>query len=180
WSGQHLSPRALPGMARRTLVVGSFSKSHIMTGSRIGWLIGPAPMIAQLSDLLTVTTYGVPGYIQDAALAALTDGAALEREVAETYRRRRDLALATLSGASGLSLVQPDGAMYVMVDIRATGLDGRSFAEALMQAHAVAVMPGESFGHAAAGHVRIALTADDARLTKALDKLKTFAAGLAA
>src|SRR5690606_25134244 len=61
WQGAHLSPRALPGMAERTLVIGSLSKSHAMTGSRVGWIVGPADAITHLGNLATNTTYGVPG-----------------------------------------------------------------------------------------------------------------------
>ena len=71
WEGEHISPRSLTGMAERTLVVGSMSKSHAMTGSRCGWVVGPKEAISHLINLATHTTYGVPGYIQDAAEFAL-------------------------------------------------------------------------------------------------------------
>jgi len=138
WNGAHLSPRALPGMAKRTLVVGSMSKSHAMTGSRIGWIVGPADVIDHLSNLATHTTYGVAGFIQDAALFALQ---------------------------------QADGAMYMMLDIRKTGMTGEAFADALLERDHIAVMPGESFGAAAAGHLRVAMTTDDAQFADALERL---------
>lgn len=68
WEGRHLSIRAIEGMAERTLVVGSMSKSHAMTGSRIGWVVGPQEVVGHMINLSTHTTYGVAGYIQDAAL----------------------------------------------------------------------------------------------------------------
>jgi arginine:pyruvate transaminase len=177
WRGAHLSPRALPGMAERTLVVGSMSKSHAMTGSRLGWIVGPEAAIAALSDLATHTTYGVPGYIQAAALWALTEGgAALEARIAAPFRRRRALVAAALEGAAGLRLLPMDGAMYAFLDIGATGLSGTAFAEALLEEEGIAVMPGESFGAAAAGHVRVALTAADGVLDEALGRLARFAA----
>ncbi len=175
WNGEHVSPRSLPEMASRTLVLNSLSKSHVMTGWRLGWIIGPPEAIARLTDLSVTTTYGVPGFIQDAGLAALTQGDALEAALSVTYRRRRGIALATLQGANGIACVPPDGAMYVMLDIRATGMTGIAFAEALLDEAEIAVMPGESFGHAAAGHVRVALTVDDARLKAALQRIATFA-----
>ncbi len=178
WSGAHLSPRALPDMQDRVLVVGSMSKSHVMTGSRLGWIIAEEAMIDHLADLLVTTTYGVPGYIQDAAVVALTEGERIEIEVAETYRRRKDLALGVLARSNRLSVVPPEGAMYVMVDIRATGLSGDAFADRLLDTHRIAVMPGESFGAASAGHIRIALTTSDDRLEEALGTLVTFAEAL--
>ena len=179
WSGDHQSPRALPGMAERTLVVGSLSKSHAMTGSRIGWLIAPEPVVAAVTALATNTTYGLPGYIMDAGLAALSLGPDFEAGVSGPFRRRRDLALARLGQANLLRLVPSGGAMYVMVDVRATGLSGEAFALRLLEHERIAVMPGESFGQAASGHIRIALTVADDLLDDALGRLLAFAESLA-
>jgi arginine:pyruvate transaminase len=179
WQGAHLSPRALPGMADRTLVVGSMSKSHAMTGSRCGWIVGPEEVIDHLINLATHTTYGVPGFIQDAASFALNAGTVLEEEVAAPFRRRRALAMDLLAAQNTVGLVPAQGAMYVMLDVRATGLSGEGFANALLDTHSIAVMPGESFGKAAAGHVRVAMTIDDERFASALKTLCEFAATLA-
>ena len=178
WESAHGSIRALPGMAERSLVVGSMSKSHAMTGSRIGWLVGPAEAIAYATDLATHTTYGVPGFIQDAALFALAQGPEFEALVAEPFRRRREIAMRVLSNRPGLRIVEPKGGMYAMVDIRPTGLTGHEFAAKLLREHHVATMPGESFGPAAAGHLRVALTVDDARLEAALETMAALAAAL--
>ena len=178
-NGSHISPRTLPDMAARTLVLGSLSKSHVMTGFRLGWCVGPEDFIARLTDLTNATTYGAPGFIQDAAVAALTDGAQFEAEVAALYTRRRDLAVAAFDGHNILSLSPPDGAMYVMVDVRQTGLSGLEFAHRLLDEAHIGVMPGESFGTAAAGHIRIALTIPDDELADALGRIADFAAALA-
>jgi arginine:pyruvate transaminase len=179
WEGGHLSPRALPGMEERTMVIGSMSKSHAMTGSRIGWIIAPETAIGPLIDLATAITYGVPGYIQDAALFALQQGDGLEQQVAAPFRRRRDLALRILAEQSTVRAIPAQGAMYLMLDIRATGLTGDAFANQLLDIHKIAVMPGESFGAAAPGHLRVALTTDDDNLAAALRTLCRFAADLA-
>jgi arginine:pyruvate transaminase len=178
WEGTHRSPRAVPGMAERTLVIGSMSKSFAMTGSRIGWIVGPQEAISYLTDLATHTTYGVPGFIQDAANFALRAGPQLEARVAEPFSRRRALALRMLEGQTSVGHVPSGGAMYLMLDIRATGLSGEDFAESLLERHHVAVMPGESFGQAAAGHLRVALTVDDATLQAALATLIAHAEAL--
>ncbi|MCG6904071.1 MAG: aminotransferase class I/II-fold pyridoxal phosphate-dependent enzyme [Rhodobacter sp.] len=175
WTGTHLSPRALPGMADRTLVIGSMSKSHAMTGSRVGWVVGPAEAIRHLVNLSTHTTYGVPGFIQDAALFALNQGPALEAQVAAPFLRRRAIAAGVLNGVNAVTSVPCDGAMYVMLDIRATAMTGEAFANALLDAEKIAVMPGESFGRAAAGHLRVAMTVDDATFEDALRRLVAFA-----
>ncbi len=179
WNGKHVSPRTLPGMADRTLVVGSMSKSHAMTGSRIGWVIGPEEAIAHMGNLSTHTTYGVAGFVQEAACFALDQGPAFEAEVAAPFSRRRDLVLRLVGEQDTVRAIPADGAMFVMLDIRATGLSGEAFADRLLDTHRVAVMPGESFGHAAAGHVRVALTVADERLADALGKLLGLANDLA-
>lgn len=179
WEGHHVSPRSLPGMEERTLVVGSMSKSHAMTGSRVGWICGPAEAISRIINLATHTTYGVAGFIQDAADFALNQGDAVEQEVAAPFRRRRALTMQALAGQNVVRAVPAQGAMYVMLDLRATGLSGEDFANALLDAEHIAVMPGESFGAAAAGHVRVAMTIADDQYLDALNRLIRFASGLA-
>ncbi|SFS57384.1 arginine:pyruvate transaminase [Sulfitobacter marinus] len=175
WNGTHISPRALPDMADKTLVVGSMSKSHAMTGSRCGWIIGPEDAVEHLTNLATHTTYGVPGYIQDAAEFALNQGPAFEEDIAAPFKRRRVLAQDIIAQQNAVSLVPADGAMYLMLDIRSTGMSGEDFAYALLDTHHIAVMPGESFGTAAAGHIRVAMTIEDSAFAQALKTLCTFA-----
>ncbi|MDO6480645.1 pyridoxal phosphate-dependent aminotransferase [Shimia thalassica] len=179
WEGTHLSPRALPDMAERTLVVGSMSKSHAMTGSRVGWICGPKDAIENLVNLATHTTYGVAGFIQDAADFALNQGQDLEDKIAEPFRRRRLIAKDILDGQNTVGLIPAQGAMYIMLDIRATRLSGEDFANRLLDEHLIAVMPGESFGQSAAGHVRVAMTVDDESFARALTQLCEFAAKIA-
>ena len=176
WDGDHISPRALPDMAKRTLVVGSMSKSHAMTGSRIGWICAPSDIIEHLINLATHTTYGVAGYIQDAAEFALGEGGALEDEVSAPFARRRLITESLLAKQNIVKGSPIQGAMYAMLDIRATGLTGEGFANDLLDAHLIATMPGESFGVAAAGHIRVAMTIDDDTYTSALKTLLDFAA----
>ena len=175
WDGEHISPRALPDMAQRTLVVGSMSKSHAMTGSRCGWVVGPAEVIESLINLATHTTYGVAGFIQDASDFALNQGPAFEEDIAAPFRRRRALGQEILEHQSTVGLIPAQGAMYMMLDIRATGMSGEAFAYALLDAHHIAVMPGESFGAAAAGHIRVAMTIEDVAFVQALETLCEFA-----
>ena len=176
WEGTHISPRALPGMAERTLVIGSMSKSHAMTGSRIGWIAGPEHAIGHLVNLATHTTYGVPGFIQDAALFALSQGPGIEEKIAAPFRRRRALAHQILAPQNSVGLIPAQGAMYLMLDIRATGLSGEGFATSLLDTHHIAVMPGESFGRSASGHIRVAMTVNDDRFSMALQTLVDHAA----
>lgn len=179
WEGHHVSPRALSGMRERTLVIGSMSKSHAMTGSRIGWLVGPENVVKHLQNLSTHTTYGVAGFVQHAALHALSLGEDFESQISGPFKRRRQLALNLLNKQSTIGIIPSKGGMYIMLDIRATGLSGEDFALQLLEKHHIAVMPGESFGAAAAGHIRLALTVDDAQLSRALKTLITFTKSIA-
>ncbi len=165
-------------MAEHCLVVGSLSKSHAMTGSRLGWVVGPGEVIERLGDLATTTTYGIPGFIQDAGIHALTAGDAIEAGIAARYRRRAQAALAAIGNAPGVRAVPPQGGMYLMLDIRETGLSGDEFATRLLEAERIAVMPGESFGQAASGHLRIALTVPEAELRDAFGRIADFARNL--
>lgn len=174
WNGIHRSPRALEGMAERTLVCGSLSKSHAMTGSRLGWICGPEDAIDELFNLSTNTTYGQPGFIQDAGLFALQQGEDFEAKIAAPFKRRREIALELLAKQNRFQAIPPDGAMYIMIDIRPTGMSGEAFANALLDTHKIAVMPGESFGHSAAGHIRIAMTVADDRFAQAIKTLLSF------
>lgn len=177
--GDHLSPRDLPGMAERTFQIGSMSKGYAMTGSRIGWAIAPKAAIECMIDLAGATTYGLPGFIQDAALFALTECRESERQVSERYRQRRNVAVAALGNGPGISVSPPQGGMYLMLDVRATGLSGNAFGERLLLEEGIAVMPGESFGKAAAGHIRIALTVPEDALADAMRRIAALAARLA-
>lgn len=107
--GGHTGYAAVPGMAERTLVIGSMSQSHAMTGSRCGWVIGPEDIIADLIDLATHTNYRVPGSIQDASDYALAQGAAFEKEISAPFARRRALAHQVLGRQDGVRLVPSQG-----------------------------------------------------------------------
>ncbi|WP_394153206.1 pyridoxal phosphate-dependent aminotransferase [Loktanella salsilacus] len=179
WEGRHVSPRALPGMAERTLVVNSLSKSHAMTGSRVGWVCGPAEVISAMHNLATHNTYGVAGFVQDAALFALGQGSAAEEAVAAPFRRRRQIVMDSLAGQNLVRPAPISGAMYAMLDVRATGMSGEDFANALLDAERIGVMPGESFGAGGAGHIRVAMTVADDMLADALRRIAGFAGTLA-
>ena len=175
WDGQHISPRCLSDMAKRTLVIGSMSKSHAMTGSRCGWVIGPQEAISHLISFATHTNFGVPGFIQDASVFALERGIFFEKEVGAPFKRRREIALQLLNGQENINLIPSQGAMYLMLDIRSTGFSGDDFANKLLDEEHIAVMPGESFGASAAGHIRVAMTVDDDTFTKAIKTICKFA-----
>lgn len=171
--GEHLSPRALPGMAERTLVINSMSKSHGMTGWRIGWLTGPEDFITLLVNLNLVTTYGLTDFVSRAAAEALDKGYGV-KEIAERYAGRRTVFLDAVRGMNDVTVRGSEGGMYVMLDVSAIERDDEKFAWAFLESESVAVMPGSSFGEAAAGHIRISLCQHEDVLRDAANRLRRF------
>jgi arginine:pyruvate transaminase len=175
----HVSPWSLPGMAERTVVVSSLSKSHAAPGFRLGWMIGPPVLQEHLFNLLLCMTYGSPGFIQEGALAVLRQEAKEVAALREDYRRRAAMMSALLTEAPNCRIVPPEGGMFVLLDCRGTGLGSEEFALELLEREHVAVLPCDGFGPSAAGHLRIALSAPDARLEEAGRRIVRFAQRLA-
>src|SRR6516225_4721127 len=163
----HVSPWSLPDMAERTVVVSSLSKSHAMPGFRFGWVIGPPALSAHLLGLLLSMVFGGPGFIQEGALAALERELPEAVQMRETYRRRARRFAAILEDAPNCRVVPPEGGMFVLFDIRGTGLGSEEFALELLRGEEVALLPCDTFGPSATGHLRIALTAPEPRLEEA-------------
>jgi arginine:pyruvate transaminase len=175
----HVSPWSLPGMAERTVVVSSLSKSHAAPGFRLGWVIGPPALQEHLFNLLLCMTYGSPGFIQEGALAVLRQEANEVTALREDYRRRAAMMSALLAEAPNCRVVPPEGGMFVLLDCRSTGLGSEKFALELLEREHVAVLPCDGFGPSAAGHLRIALSAPDVRLEDAGQRIVRFAQLLA-
>lgn len=176
WSlsdGKHISPRSLPGMKERTIVVHSMSKSHGMTGWRFGWLVATEAMIRYFVQHNLVSTYGMNDFVSRAATVAL-NGEIGVNDIAETYKRRGEIFLQELEGANGIRILNEAGSMYFMIDIRAIASDAQKFAFALLDAENVAIMPGDSFGPPARGHIRISLCQPEDRLKEAAKRLRRF------
>lgn len=175
FSDRHISPRSLPGMKERTLVINSLSKSHGMTGWRIGWLTAPADFVGKLVSLNLVATYGLPDFVSRAAIAAIDNGYGVD-EIAARYGSRRTAFLDAIRGANDVVVRGSEGGMYVMLDISAIEPDCEKFAWGLLDAEKVAVMPGASFGEAAAGHIRISMCQEEPVLLEAAGRLRRFIA----
>ncbi len=178
FEGEHISPASLPGMAERTATLNSLSKSHAMTGWRVGWVVAPPALAEHLGNLALCMLYGSPDFIQDAACVALDAQLPELQAMREAYRQRRDLVCECLAGCPGVRALKPDGGMFVMVDIRDTGLSAQAFADRLLDRHGVAVLAGEAFGPSAAGHIRLGLVLGSAPLQDACRRIARCAAEL--
>jgi arginine:pyruvate transaminase len=174
----HIGAWSLPGMAERTVVVSSLSKSHALPAFRLGWIVGPPELIRHVSNLLLCMTYGSPAFIQDGALAALREDLPEVAALREDYRTRAALMSDLLAKAPGCRAIPPEGGMFVLLDVRGTGLGAADFARRLLDSERVAVLPCDGFGASAAGHLRIALSAPEARLRDAAGRILRFTGGL--
>jgi arginine:pyruvate transaminase len=175
---EHVSIAALPGMAQRTVTLGSLSKSHAMAGWRVGWAIGPATLIEHMGRLALAMLYGLPGFIQQAALTALRDKAPIVAEMREIYRRRRDVVFERLRRVAGLRCLLPEAGMFMMVDVSGTGLDTAEFTWQLFRAQGVSLLDASAFGETANGFVRLGFVVDEASLIDACERIAAFVGGL--
>jgi arginine:pyruvate transaminase len=180
YGAPHVSPWSLPGMAERTVVVSSLSKSHAIPGFRFGWVIAPPDLIEHLSNLILCLLYGGPPFIQAGALEALIRELPEETAMREIYFGRSRRMAALLAAAPGCRVVPPDGGMFLMLDISGTGRSADTFARGLLDAEAAAVLPCDGFGPSAAGHLRVSLTQPDAVLEEAGRRVVRFAETLRA
>jgi arginine:pyruvate transaminase len=176
FEGRHHSPLAAPDAEAMTVVVDSLSKSHAMTGWRIGWTIAPPPVARALRSLSSSLLFGVNQFVQDAAAVALDEAMDAARAMTARMRARRDLLCDGLDGAPGIHVHRPAGGMFVMLDIAATGQDGIAFADGLLDEEAVVVIPGAAFGDAVRTCLRVGLVAEEAMLVEAAGRLARHAA----
>ena len=179
FEGEHRSIRALPGMAERTVAIGSLSKSHAMTGWRFGWVTGPRDLVAHMDRLALNMFYGLPGFIQEAALTALDAYDATSALMRERYRARVEAVAEGLAGAPGIAMLRPASGMFALLDVRGTGLTSTDFAWGLFRSTGVSLVDAAAFGPSTAGFVRLALAADDARLAEACRRISRHARELA-
>jgi arginine:pyruvate transaminase len=170
------SPFDDPVLAERTVVVSSLSKSHSMTGYRAGWAVGPADFCTRMLPFAEVMLFGCQPFIQDAAAFALSSDfeECARMKAALEARGRRTVEM--LQQSPFVRAAMPEGGMFVFADVRPTGLTGEAFALGLLEEENIAVMPGESFGKAGAGHVRISLTAPLDVLEPAVAAIVSFCA----
>ena len=170
---RHVSIAELPGMRERTIVVNGFSKAYAMTGWRLGYAAGPAPVIAQMTKLHQFAIMCAPTTSQYAAITALRDCDADIEEMREQYDMRRRLLVDGLN-RMGLTCFDPQGAFYVFPSIRSSGMRSERFCEELLRAEHVAVVPGDAFGACGEGFVRISYSYSVNHLLEALKRIERF------
>lgn len=170
---RHVSIASLDNMYERTIVINGFSKSYAMTGWRLGYALGPAPIIAQMTKLHQYGIMSAPTTAQYAAIEALRNGDRDVCKMRDEYDMRRRLVVDGFN-EMGLSCFEPLGAFYVFPCIKSTGLTSEEFCTRLIMDKHVAVVPGTAFGECGEGFVRVSYSYSLKHLKIALERIKEF------
>ena len=161
-------------LPEQVVTLGSLSKSHSMPGFRAGWLIGPRELAAHAESLSMCMLFGLPGFIQEAALTALSIAPETERGLRNFCDARRERFVAGLEGVPNISAFAPQAGMFLLVDVRDTGLTGYEFMRALYERRKVSVLDGAAFGRQTAHFVRICFATDEATIDAACARIRQF------
>ena len=169
----HVSIATLPGMAERTVVVNGFSKTYAMTGWRLGYACGPAPIIKIMTKIHQSAIMSAPTTSQYAAITALKDCDGEIERMRNEYNMRRRLVVKSFNDM-GLSCFEPRGAFYVFPSIQISGLTSSEFCEQLLREKEVAIIPGSAFGASGEGYARISYAYSVDHLQTAMKRIREF------
>lgn len=173
YDATHYSIGALPDMKERTLVLNGFSKAFAMTGWRVGYACGPAPFIKQMTKIHQYTTLCAPIMGQVAAIEALKNGRPDVDEMVASYNARRRLIVDGFRNL-GFDCFEPRGAFYIFPSLKFTGMTSEEFAEKLLMAEKVAVVPGTAFGPSGEGFIRCSYASSVDNINEALRRIGHF------
>lgn len=174
FDGIHSSPLAIPNVNQNVVVVNSLSKSHAMTGWRIGWSIAPLALCNHLANLSQCLLFGVNQFTQDTATYALRNAHEEAAEIREIFRDRRDIFCELLEQIDGLKIHRPAGGMFTLIDVSKLGMDGEDFANRLLDDSGVAVIPGFAFGESTRNFVRVGYLQGKDKLIEAAARILRF------
>jgi aminotransferase len=170
---RHTCFASLPGMQGRTILLGGFSKSHAMTGWRIGYVAAPEELVTAMSKVHQYTIMSAPTTAQTAALAALTSAEDDVERMRLEYDRRRRLIVSGLNEI-GLKCFEPQGAFYAFPSVEISGMNDDEFSNALLEEEHIACVPGNAFGEASGHYVRMSYATAYEKIEQALEKMQRF------
>jgi aspartate aminotransferase len=171
-SHRHLSPLVVaPALRERSILVNSLSKTYAMTGWRIGYCAGPAPLIHAMYMVLAQSSRGPATFIQDAAAAALSGPQDCVTEMREEYSQRREQVLKRLAGIPKVNMLPPEGGFFAMADVRGLNLPSNEIRQRLMRDHGVVVVHGAAYGPGGEGTLRVSFASGGETLARGLDRL---------
>ena len=169
----HVSIAALPGMAERTVVVNGFSKTYAMTGWRLGYACGPAPIIKIMTKIHQSAIMSAPTTSQYAAITALKDCDGEIERMRNEYNMRRRLVVKSFNDM-GLSCFEPRGAFYAFPCIKSSGMTSEEFCTKLLEQKHVAIIPGNAFGASGEGYARVSYAYSVEHLMEAIRRIREF------
>ena len=170
---RHVSIASLPGMRERTIVVNGFSKSYAMTGWRLGYAVGPQPIIKVMTKIHQSCIMSAPTTSQYAAITALRQCDDAIETMRDEYNRRRRYVVKALN-EMGLTCFEPRGAFYVFPSIQISGLSSEEFCERLLHEKEIAIVPGNAFGSSGEGFARISYAYSVEHLETAMRRIRAF------
>ena len=174
YEGEHHSISVFPGMRERTIILDGFSKSHAMTGWRIGYGVMPMELVEPVSRLVTNSVSCTASFTQMAALEALSGPRDEMDEMVAEFKKRRSVIVEGLNSIRGIRCALPRGAFYAFPNVEETGMSSRQFADDLLTEAGVACLPGESFGEFGDGFVRFSFANSTENIEKALERIESF------
>jgi aspartate/methionine/tyrosine aminotransferase len=177
YEGEHVSILSVEGMAERTIVLDGLSKTYAMTGWRLGWGILPPPLVKAFERLLINTVSCTATYAQIAGAEALNGPQDAVDVMVREFRARRQLIVDGLAALPGVSAPMPAGAFYAFPDVSGTGMDGRTFADRMLNEAGVSLLAGTAFGQQGAGCLRVSYANSQANLRGALTRMADLLAG---
>ena len=171
---EQASPASIPGADQVCITISSLSKSHRMTGWRLGWIVGPRILMPHLYNLSMCMAYGLPEFVMDAAVKAFEYGKIAAQQVRVNMDRRRKIINDELDGLDGLDIYSSVGGMYVVLDVRRLEISSRQFARRMLDDYNVSVLPCDGFGQSGKGLIRVSLCAEDEQMKVACDRIAEF------
>jgi arginine:pyruvate transaminase len=169
---KHISARTAAINLENVIVIDGLSKSHAMTGWRLGWVVASKSVIEKLLNFTSATVFGCSQFIQDAAAFAMKNDGEYIQSVTREYRARRDYACQRIDAMAGLSCQKPEAGMFLMINISEIAEDGSQFARQLLNDQGISVLPGVGFGNVTRDFVRLSLTHPVEVLETAFDRIE--------
>jgi aspartate aminotransferase len=175
---RHISVGAMPGMAERTMTVNGLSKSYAMTGWRLGWLVGPTPVLKIATRMNSQTVSSAATFTMHAAVAALNGPQDIIDEMCASYQARRDFMVKALNEIEGVACRSVEGAFYLFPSFPRSKKNSLQLADALLEKAGIAGTPGIAFGSSGEGHVRFSIATAMSELERAVERLSHVAGQL--
>ena len=170
----HYAMASFPGLRERTITINGFSKTYAMTGWRLGYLVAEEQLMPSFLKLHQYVATCAPTFIQAGAANGMLASEQIIKDMVSIFKKRRDILIESLNSINGLSCVNPQGAFYALVNVKALGIKEVVFAEKLLEEKGVAVVPATGFGQSGEGYIRISYATSEVNIQAGLAKIREF------